>query len=227
LHSANKVLLQKVKTKLLVMFLSAANLLTSGTSAPSLGERSSKKDYPIDAVIADWMSDVRIQGRLKFLCNRARGWEGWAQVEFETAFRDAFPITTSVREQSVFENQQTAEFVLPKTDEFNGMIIKLKCEDQSAQRGNAMRTLVDEDIQERYNVKPEYKDHTFVVLAMAFTTEAQKALTEIGMSPIPKAASSVDQSAVRAYKETFPPSESTDNMEDLNQVAGGLFSYSS
>jgi hypothetical protein len=209
------------------MFLSAANLFTSGTSASPLGERGSKKDYNIDAVIADWMSDVRIQGRLKFLCSREREWEGWAQVEFETAFKDAFPITTDVREQSVFEDEQTADFVLPKTDEFKGLVIKLKCENQSAQRGNAMRTLVDEDIQKRYNVKPEYKDHTFMVLAMAFTTEAQEALTEIGMSPIPKATSSVDQGAMRVYKETFPPSELTDDTEDLNQASRGLFSYGS
>ena len=208
------------------MFLTAANYLTSGTSAPPLGERGSRKEYKIDAVIADWMRDVRIQGRLKFLCNRERGWEGWAQLEFETVFKDAFPITTDVREQSeVFNDQQTADFVLPRTDEFTGMIIELVCENQSAQKGNAMRTLVDRNIKKKYNVTPEYKDHTFVVLAMAFTTEAQEALTEIGMSPIPQAESSVDQGALRVYKETFSLSELTDTTEDLNQASRGLLSY--
>jgi hypothetical protein len=228
LHTANKTLLRKAKTTLLIMLLSAANSFTSGISASPLGQRGPKKDYNIDAAIADWMSDVRIQGRLNTFCKTIREWENWAQVEFSMAFRDAFTITTDIREPpGVFKEQQTADFVLPETDEFKGMIIKLKCENQDAHRGNAMQKLVDEDMQKRYDVKPEYKDYTFVALAMTFTTEAQEALTEIGMSSIPQAASSVDQGAVRVYKKIFPLLGLTKGMEDLNQAPRGLFSYGS
>ncbi|KZM28007.1 uncharacterized protein EKO05_0002029 [Ascochyta rabiei] len=219
--------------KFLITLLSAAGLLASGISAAPLNERGIIRtrapgtDYDIDDAIVDWMSDPKTKRRIKTACGTVGGWEGWAQLELEAEFREKFqiPENTDIREQSkVFEGRQIADFLLPETATHKGMIIELKCENKNAQSGDGMQKPVGSDKKKIYNVKANYKDHTFMAVAMAFTPKADKALTKVGMKPIPKAEADMGAgNTMRAYKERMEVGTLTKDMDDLEEAFKGLF----
>lgn len=114
---------------------------------------------------------------------------------------------------------------MPKTAEKKGMIIELKCENKNAQSGNAMETPMGTDINKRYKIKPEYQDHQFVALAMAYTPKADEALARIGMRPIPGAAAAiVGHGTMKAYKEAMTLGSLSKDMQELEDAFKGLFS---
>lgn len=215
--------------KFLVTLLSAAALLAPGISAAPLDERGliearAGTEYDIDGVIVGWMKDTKTQRRMANACGTVGGWEGWAQLELEDEFREKFkiPRTTDIREQSIFEGQQKADFVLPKTATRDGMIIELKCENKVSQSGNAIQTPVGEDIKKRYKVKTAYQDHRFVALAMAYTPKADQALVKISMRAIPKAAVVLPAGTMKAYKESMTLGSLSKDMDDLSEALNSM-----
>jgi hypothetical protein len=211
--------------KFLITLLSAAALFTSGISAAPFDKRGTIEarvatEYNIDSVMIEWMKDPKTQRRMNNACRTVGGWEGWAQLEIEDEMRTKFgiPDNTDIREQSVFEGQQKADFVLPKTAKLGGMIIELKCENKVSQSGGAIQTPVGKDITKRYNVKAAYQGYRFVALAMAYTPEAEEALAKVGMRPIPRAVAKVSGGTMKAYKETMTLGSLSKDMLDLSDA---------
>ncbi|PVH97420.1 hypothetical protein DM02DRAFT_616519 [Periconia macrospinosa] len=170
---------------------------------------SSIQNYPIESAIVGWIQSEHSRRIFGTALDSSAGWEGWLQLELEMAFRDIFDIDldTQVREQSQIFNQlenpkkvDRETLLLPQTDNFKGMIIKLRCEN-GATNGSAIQGLVQEDLDMVSKVKAQYKDYTFVVLAMACTLEAHEALTNIGLDPIPQTEYIVDDlGTMKVYK---------------------------
>ena len=80
------------------------------------------------------------------------------------------------------------------------------------------------DVYRKYNVKPVYNDYTFVALAMAFTSDADKALKKIGMRPISGALAAVTPpNTMKTYKEVFKLDGLTGDMQDLSEVFENLY----
>ena len=182
-------------------------------------------EYNIDQAIVEWMEEPRTQRRMNTICGSVGGWVDWAEFELECEFRAKFnlPTTVDIREQSVFEGREKAHLVLPRTAEFDGVIIELKCENKLGQRGDAMQTPVGEDIEKRYKVKAAYQDYRFVALAMAYTPEAEEALARVGMRPIPKAVAVLKSGGVmKAYKETMTLGSLSKDMDDLTEALHSL-----
>lgn len=218
--------------KFLGTLLPAAALLVSGIFALPLNERDwiearALKAYDIDEVIKAWMSDEKTVKRLKNNCNTKGGWEKWAQSELEDEFRTEFGLTGDIREQEnvyTAKNKKYADFVLPESDKYKGMIIELKCENKFGQKGIGMKGPVISDQEKRYNVKSEFKKYTFVALAMGFTPEADKALKAIGMQPIKDAKAPVEApNVMRTYKETIQLDDLTSDMADLTDALQNLY----
>lgn len=184
-------------------------------------------DYNIDLPIVKWIKKPNTQTMMKRACGTRGGWEPWAQLELEEAFMNAFGFSEDIdirEEPDVFNNGKIADFVLPETAQFKGMIIELKCENKITQKGNLIKTPVDKDIAKQYDVKSKYSHYTFVALAMAFTTEAQTALTKIGMAAIPQATCAVPgQGTMKVYKEKIRLAQLTKDMDDLSKALEGLF----
>jgi hypothetical protein len=129
-----------------------------------------------------------------------------------------------IREQSkVFKNKKIADFVLPETPQLKVMIIKLKCENRGGQSGKAMKAPVVKDQLKKQDVKPKYADYTFIALAMAFTTPADKVLKKIGMEPIPQASHDVPgKGNMQVYKEKIRFADLDEGMEEFMGAFSGL-----
>ncbi|KAF1923087.1 uncharacterized protein M421DRAFT_333181 [Didymella exigua CBS 183.55] len=220
--------------KSLITLLSAAALLASGISAAPSGERGAiearvTRDYDIDTAIVNWMKKPLVQKRLKGVCSTDGGWEVWAQVELEDEFKEGFALdeNLSIREKTeVYMNSKRADFVLPETNRVKGMIIELKCENKNEQKGSAIKTPVGKDKDKKFDVKPAFAGYTFVALTMAYSPEADKALTKIGMHAIPNAKYVVPggKGTMKAYKEILK--HYTADMEDLTDTLANLMSNS-
>ncbi|KAJ4361277.1 hypothetical protein N0V95_002046 [Ascochyta clinopodiicola] len=174
--------------KSFITLLSAAALLASCVSAAPTVVKPTQ-DYNIEDPIEAWSQRPNVKKTFERACATSGGWEGWAQVELEDAFIDEFGLdpATSVREISdVFRDKKRADFVLPETTLFRGMIIELKCENKGEQKGAAVAPAVGKDEDKKYSVKAAYQEYTFVTLAIAYSTEAEAALVKIGMKAIPR-----------------------------------------
>lgn len=218
--------------------LSTVTLIASGVSASPLGERSilqarvPTQDYAIDPAFVTWMQKSHTHDLFRRACSTVGGWEPWAQLELEHVFKQRFHIgeDVDIREQSkVFRRDDGkamfADFLLPKTNTHKGMIIELKCENKLNNKGHALKPKVEKDKAKQYHVKPEYFDHTFIALAMAYTPEAQRALSKIGMKPIPGAEHKVpSKGTMKVFKEHIPSARAvTAEMEDLTNAFENLF----
>ncbi|KAF1352746.1 hypothetical protein EJ07DRAFT_183199 [Lizonia empirigonia] len=214
--------------KFLGTIVAAAALLASGISASPLGDLGgiharALTDYDINTAIQKWMADPKTRKRLTNNCNTKGGWEGWAQAELEDEFKDEFKLSDSLREVSkVYIKGKLADLVLPKTAQKKGMIIELKCENAFGQKGVKILDPVNADVYKKSNVRPEYNDYTFVALAMAFTSDADKSLRSIGMKPIAKAAVA-PPNTMQTYREDFKLDGLSNDMEDLNKALNNLF----
>ena len=151
--------------KFLSAILSAAPLLASGTYASPLGERGAIQaraptDYNIDTVISQWMAQPGVRRRLKNNCDTNGGWEGWAQVELDLEFKDAFNLKgTDIREQGkVYGNAKFADFVLPRSPVYKGMVIELKCENKTGQKKAGIGKPVGDDKEKNIDVVGAYSD---------------------------------------------------------------------
>ena len=210
--------------------VAATALFASGISALPLGDLGgihprAPADYNINKVLKDWMDDDKTKRRLGNHCNTKGGWEGWAQGEIESEFRDAFEIPQTIREDtSVYKGRELADLVLPKTARYKGMVIELKCENAYGQKGVKIKAPVRADIAKQSAVKPEFNDYTFVALAMAYTTEADVSLRKIGMKPIVGATVNVaGPHTVRIYREDYKLKSLIDEIEDLDKAMYNLF----
>jgi hypothetical protein len=216
--------------KSIVSLLSATALLVSYISAAPLAARGAiearaTKDYDIDTAIVNWMKAPHVKRRFNSVCNTDGGWEVWAQVELEDEFREAFELDkdTSIREKTeVFLTQKRADFVLPESKRTKGMIIELKCENKNEQKGSAIKTPVGKDKDKKFDVKPAYADYTFVALAMAYSQEAETALSKIGMRAIPSAKVVLNggKGTMKAYKEILE--QPTADMVDFSDAFAAL-----
>jgi len=210
--------------------VAATALFTSGISALPLGDlgglqRRAPVDYDINKVLKDWMADPKVKRNLANHCTTRGGWEGWAQGDLETDFRTAFNIKETIREVTqVYAGSLLADFVLPKTSTHNGMVIELKCENAYGQKGVKIDKPVRDDIAKRAKVKPGFSDHTFVALAMAFTSDAEKSLHKIGMRPIQGATAALPGSQkMKIYRENWKLRNLVDDIVDLDQAMYDLF----
>jgi hypothetical protein len=210
--------------------LATAALLASGISASPLGDRGgiyarAQEDYDINKAIQIWTADAKTKRRMTSSCNTKGGWEGWAQVELEDEFKDLFKLTGTIRENGeVYKGNKLADFVLPKTTKNKGMVIELKCENVFGQRGVRLTDPMNADVYKQYDIKPEYHDYTFVALAMAFTSEADKALRSISMEPIPEVeVAMAPPNIMRVYREDFKLGGLVNDMKDLNKAMNDLF----
>lgn len=206
-------------------------LFASSISASPLGDLGgiyprAPADYNINKVLKDWMNGDNTKRRLANHCNTKGGWEGWAQGKIKSEFRDTFRIPQTIREKSdVYQgNKKRADLVLPKTDKLKGMIIELKCENAYGQKGVKIKAPVHADIAKQVAVKPEYKDHTFVALVMAYTKEVDQSLRRIGMKPILGAEADVSgPQTVKIYREDYKLKSLLDEIEDLEEAMYNLF----
>lgn len=93
-----------------------------------------------------------------------------------------------------------------------------------AKRGVKIKAPVHADIAKQFAVKPEFKDYTFVALVIAFTPEADRSLTKIGMKPIRGASATVAGShTMRIYREDYKLKSLIDEIEDLDEAMYNLF----
>lgn len=216
-----------VKMKLTTSLLTVAALLSScvssipfgihnGLPEPDLAVRTGKEDYPIGEEIARWLEKQK--GQLQHVCTTTGGWEGTAQLGLEKVFKKAYDISTkkahkNIREARVYtKTTEAADFALPPSDTYNGMIIELKCENRNSNAGAKMKTRVAGDINKAKNVKNEYKDYTFVVVAMAYSQEAENELTKtLGLTQIQGAEITIEGSD---YSSSQSGSNNGDKKED-------------
>lgn len=187
--------------------------------------RRAPVNYDINQALEDWMGDPKVRRKLANHCDTRGGWEGWAQAEIETEFRQAFNIPETIREVTkVYAGRELADLVLPKTNAYNGMVIELKCENAYGQKGVKIGKPVREDIAKRAVVKPEFYDYTFIALAMAYTPNADTALKKIGMRPIQGTAVTLSGSKImKIYREDWKLKSLVDEIEDLDQAMYNLF----
>jgi hypothetical protein len=70
--------------------------------------------------------------------------------------------------------------------------------------GAKLGDLASSSVYDKFNVSDKYSDYVFVVLAMAFTDEADEFLRGVGMEPIPGAEAPVASlKTVKMYREDF------------------------
>lgn len=206
--------------KSLITLLSAAALLASGISAAPLEVRGAieargTQEYDIDGSLGRWIKRAHTKLIMNSVCSTDGGWEVWAQVEIEQAFREDFNLdkSKSIREVSdVYVDAKRADFVLPADKTMKGAIIELKCENTGEQRGGAVGPPVSKDKDKKFSVRTAYKDYSFMALAMAYTPEAEQALTKIGMRAIPGARVALDKNkgTMKIFKEVLKNSLTID-----------------
>lgn len=188
---------------------------------------TSKKSYEVDAAVRDFF-DVN-RSELQGVCQTNGGWEVAAQVLLESAFRREYTLSRkvykSLREQAVYtDSSMKADFVLPSTEEWTGMIIELKCENINSNAGASMQERVQSDINKAKKLKDEYRSYDFLVLAMTYSTEAENALTNnLKMELIPDAsleilASNYDKSS-QAGSDTSSNNGNADSDTEMKDVS--------
>jgi hypothetical protein len=211
--------------KLLPTLLSAVALLSSSISALPLNEygmikaRAPTSNYNIDKAVKDWMETVSEREWMN-ACETKGGWEGWMQFGFEMKLKEVFKLKGHVlREDSKpYGGKMAADFTLPRTPKFNGMIIELKCENAFSQKGTSLRKPVHEDDVKRLRIHKDYKDYTFVVLAMASTKEGKNAVQqhEMGLLPIQGASAPLEDGAtMQAFKKQYSKTQLDDAFLEL------------
>lgn len=213
----------------------ATNPTTNKGKAPA-SSSSSKKDYDIDPLIEMWVKSSHSKEMWPSLCNTNGGWEVWAQAELEKVFLNSFDIDENmdIREPAVYEKslkggQPLADFILPATDKMNGIIIELKCENKKTNAGDKLGVRVHEDKEKSPKLKAEYEGYTWVALAMAYTSEAQQAITKLGLWAIPDANTKVTAKGaiytMQAYRQDIKDAAKIPgDMEDLAEAFERLFS---
>jgi hypothetical protein len=162
-------------------------------------------NYDINRVISKWMRDDHTQKLLRNVCSSHAEWEEWAELELECEFRDAFGLPDSIRGvDDAYKSNKLPTLVLPKTAEQKGMVIELKCENALGGMGAKLGDLESSSVYTKSNISDKYSDYVFVVLAMAFTDEADEFLRGVGMEPIPGAEAPVATlKTVKMYREDF------------------------
>lgn len=185
--------------------------LDQPVSVPGLSVRTtSKTDYDISGPIKNMFDNNHAS--LQGVCQTNGGWEVAVQVLLETELRKSFKFSrkthASLREKAVYtDSSMAADFVLPETKDKNGMIIELKCENANSNAGAKMQSKVQGDIDKIKKLKDEYKGYKFVVVAMAYSTKAEDALTTgLQLQVIPGAVLEIEESVYdgssRASSET-------------------------
>jgi hypothetical protein len=211
--------------KLLPTLLSAVALLSSSISALPLNEygmiktRAPTANYDIDKAVKDWMETVS-EKEWKNACKTKGGWEVWMQFGLEIKLEEVFKLKGhDLREDSKpYGGKMAADFTLPQTPKFNGMIIELKCENAFSQKGTSLKKPVQEDDAKRLKIHKDYKDYTFVVLAMAFTKEGKNAVQqhEMGLLPIRGASVPLEGGAtMQAFKKQYSRTQLDDAFFEL------------
>ncbi|KAF2009128.1 hypothetical protein BU24DRAFT_468514 [Aaosphaeria arxii CBS 175.79] len=215
--------------KYLIKLVLVAVLLISGVSSSPLDEygiieaRTKKVDYNIDGAIVAWSKKKHTKDIFKAACDTTGGWESWVQVELELVFRKEFdiPRNINIREQSkVYHNGQIADFLLPETAKFRGMVIELKCENNNSNKEEKLKDKVDKDLKKEFSVDSSYLEHKFVVLAMTYTREAEDVVKKLDLEAIPKINYKIPgKGTMRVFRKDLKPAELT---EDVNDVADAL-----
>lgn len=197
---------------------------TTDDTQPTSAASEDKEDYPIGRIFKNWMEIDHVKKRLKRACSTQGGSEGWTQFEFDDEFKTAFniPDEHQVREVKVY-NSGAADFVLPPTEQYNGMIMELKCENKNTNSGNKLGNLVDTDIKKEKELTPQYKRYTFRVLAMAWSDKAETALEDLGLKVIPgvraplKDEPKKDEDFIKMYQRTVSTGSADDDVDELTQ----------
>lgn len=200
---------------------SAAPLVQSGITDAEV----SLTDYNIDEPIVQWMENDHTQSMCSTLCHTSGNWEGWAQFELECELMPYLNIVdvSSIREGKVYRGGHVATFVLPQTAQKRGMVIELSCEDRLGNSGHAMNERVYALKQKAALLKAEYKDYTFIVLAMAYKKATDIALTEGGLTPIAGAQYKVpDVGTMRLYKMEVEHTHQQKVDASTKQITGAL-----
>lgn len=184
---------------------------TDKEKAPASTSKSANlPDFEINKVLIEWMGDPKTQKRLKTACNTVGGWESWAQLELEGEFRSFFQLSEDqdIREPYVYDKlpedkaEQKADFLILENAKNKGMIIELKCENKKKNLGTAMGNLVADDKGKHHKLKAQYKGYTFTLLAMAWTTKAEAAITSLGLKPIEGAKAVIKEyGTMKVYRE--------------------------
>jgi hypothetical protein len=211
--------------KLLPTLLSAVALLSSSISAIPLNEygmikaRAPTTNYDIDEAVQQWMGTVSKEEWTN-ACTTKGGWEGWMQFGFELQLKRLFKLQGhDLRENSKpYGGKMAADFTLPHTPKVNGMIIELKCENAFSQKGKSLKKPVQEDDAKRLKIHKDYKDYTFVVLAMASTTEGKDAVQhhDIGLLPIQGASVPLENGGtMQAFKKQYSKASLDDAFLEL------------
>lgn len=184
-----------------------------------------KEDYPIEEELKNWIDIDHVKTRLERVCSTQGGSEGWTQFEFEDQFKTAFGISDEhqVREVYVYTPaKQAADLVLPPTEQYNGMIIELKCENKNTNFGGAMKKIVSDDIEKEKELKPQYKGYTFRVLAMAYSEKAGTALENLGLKTMPGVEAKLKKGVVKMYQKTISTGSAGDGVDEITQGIGSL-----
>lgn len=175
------------------------------------------------------MEKPNTKDRLGTACNTNGGWESWAQIEIEAEFRSEFAIPQSVdiREPVVYDKSSTdkgeprADFLLPETKKNKGMIIELKCENKKSNKETVMGSRVTGDKKKHHQLKPQYKSHTFTVLAIAWTDTAKEAIAKVGLHAVTSASATVkDIGLVQIYREDIKGTQDVES--EVDKVAEAL-----
>lgn len=190
-------------------------------STPSISATSeNKKEYPIEGALEEWMTRDYVKKKLNRACTTNGGSEGWAQLELDDAFHDAFdiPDEVHVREIHVYTgSRQAADFVLPPTKQYNGMIMELKCENKNSNSGKAMKDLVSGDIEKEKELNSQYKAYTFRVLAMAWSDQAETAIESLGLKAMPDVKAEVKAGVMKMFQKTISTGSGSDDVDELTQ----------
>jgi hypothetical protein len=210
---------------LLPTLLSAVALLSSSISALPLNEygmikaRVPTANYDIDEAVQKWMGTVSKE-EWNNACKTKGGWEGWMQFSFEIQLQRLFNLQSyDLREDTKpYGGKMATDFTLPQTPKVNGMIIELKCENAFSQKGTSLKKPVQEDNAKRLKIHKDYKDYTFVVLAMASTTEGKEAVQQhdIGLLPIQGASAALERGGtMQAFKKQYSKASLDDAFLEL------------
>lgn len=205
---------------------------TENSQSPGAESKISKKKiYDIEEVFKEWFGDPKVQETLGGMCLQDGGWEGWAQVELDKRFRKFFGLhkKTRIREFKVYNGKRkAADFLLPETDEYDGMILELKCENKNTNSGEKLKDLVEKDIKKEKGLKPAYKTHSFRVIAMAWSEEAETAIEGLGLEVIPDIEAEMTSSSDSSEgDESGKESDKSSNARDILRIYQKIISTGS
>jgi len=156
------------------------------TTVPAPIKGGGKAPKEITDLVAKWMKTR--EEMFRGMPSSKGGTEGWCQYQFEMDQKKRMGENAEkdieLREIAVYTKNQFADFTFREDNIQKGLIIELKVE-SSMIKGSKFAAKVKED-QEKVQggFKPNYQDYLKGVLAIAWSEETHKELTEINMVPV-------------------------------------------